>query len=122
MSISLLRPSIHPSFRSPSRNAATEDCPSWSLSAEEVRTPIRRTRSGCCARAASGDAAAALPSSVMNSRRVLLDHLVGARDDCCWKLDTDRRGGFEVDGEVVLGRCLHRQVGRLLALEDAIDE
>jgi hypothetical protein len=31
------------------------------------RTPILRIRSPCCARAASGHAAAALPSSVMNS-------------------------------------------------------
>jgi hypothetical protein len=31
--------------------------------------PMRRTRSGCCARAASGHATAAPPSSVMNSRR-----------------------------------------------------
>ena len=30
---------------------------------------MRRIRSGCCARAASGHAAAAPPSSVMNSRR-----------------------------------------------------
>ena len=29
--------------------------------------------------------------------------------------------GLEVDHEFVLGRCLHRQVGWLLALEDAID-
>jgi hypothetical protein len=31
-------------------------------------TPMRRTRSACCARAASGHAAV-LPRSVMNSRR-----------------------------------------------------
>jgi hypothetical protein len=30
-------------------------------------------------------------------------------------------GGLEVDYQLVLGRCLHRQVGRLLALENAID-
>ena len=30
---------------------------------------MRRMRSGCCARAASGHAAAVLPRSVMNSRR-----------------------------------------------------
>jgi hypothetical protein len=40
VSCPVARPSIHPSFRSPSRNAATEDCPSWSLSAENVRTPM----------------------------------------------------------------------------------
>jgi hypothetical protein len=31
-----------------------------------MSTPIRRTRSDCCACAASGHAAAALPTSVMN--------------------------------------------------------
>ena len=30
-------------------------------------------------------------------------------------------GGLEIDHELVLGRRLHRQVGRLLTLEDAID-
>ena len=30
-------------------------------------------------------------------------------------------GGLEVDHQLVLGRRLHRQVGRLLALEDAVD-
>ena len=33
----------------------------------------------------------------------------------------ERLGGLEVDHQLVLGRRLHRQVGRLLALEDAID-
>jgi hypothetical protein len=37
--------------------------------------PTRLTRSVCCARAASGHAAAAPPSSVMNSRRVLIRSL-----------------------------------------------
>jgi hypothetical protein len=32
---------------------------------------IRRIRSGCCARAASGHAAAAPPSSVMNARLLI---------------------------------------------------
>jgi hypothetical protein len=46
-----------------------------------LRNPITGT-AGCCARAASGHAAAP-PSSVMNSRRLMfsrsLDHLVGER-------------------------------------------
>ena len=36
-----------------------------------ISTAIRRIRSRCCARAASGHAAAAPPSSVMNSRRLI---------------------------------------------------
>src|SRR5262249_40646114 len=35
--------------------------------------------------------------------------------------DAERVGGLEVDDELILGRRLHRQVGRFLALEDAID-
>jgi hypothetical protein len=42
-----------------------------------IRIPILRTRSPCCARAASGQAAAPTPSSVMNLH-VSFDHLVGA--------------------------------------------
>ncbi len=41
-----------------------------------------RRIAGCCARAASGHAAAAPPSSVMNSRRFSFDHLVGAGKEC----------------------------------------
>jgi hypothetical protein len=43
-------------------------CPIASSAAVPTRTPIRRTRSPCCARATSGHAAAP-PSSVMNERR-----------------------------------------------------
>jgi hypothetical protein len=39
------------------------------FAAVSIGTPIRRIRSGCCARAATGHVAAAPPSSVMNSRR-----------------------------------------------------
>jgi hypothetical protein len=35
--------------------------------------------------------------------------------------ETEHLGGLEVDHQLVLGRRLHRQVGRHLALEDAID-
>ncbi len=58
-------------WASSSRNAATQDCASRSLSARPIRTPISRIRSDCCARAASGHVAAALPTSVMNSRRLI---------------------------------------------------
>jgi hypothetical protein len=44
-------------------------CDSGSSAARFMSTPIRRIRSGCCARVASGHAAAAPPSSVMNWRR-----------------------------------------------------
>ena len=82
---------------------------------------MRRIRSACCARAASGHAAAAPPSSVMNSRR---SHSItsSARASSDRRhVDAERLGGLEVDHQFVLGRRLHRQVGRLLALENAVD-
>ena len=36
-------------------------------------------------------------------------------------VEAERLGSLEVDHQFVLGRRLHRQVGGLLALEDAID-
>jgi hypothetical protein len=36
-------------------------------------------------------------------------------------VEAERLGGFEIDHQLVLGRRLHRKIGRLLALEDAIN-
>ena len=36
-------------------------------------------------------------------------------------VEAERLCGLEVDQQLVFGRCLNRQIGRLLALEDAID-
>ena len=49
------------------------------------------------------------------------DHLVGAGEKRGWYVQAERLGGLEVDYQLVLGRCLHGQVGWLLALEDAVD-
>ena len=45
---------------------------SGSFSARPTNTPMRRIRSGCCARAASGQIAAAQLRSMMNSRRLIV--------------------------------------------------
>jgi hypothetical protein len=51
----------------------------------------------------------------------LFDDLVGEGEQRGRHVKTERFGGLEIDHRFVLGRRLHRQVGRLLALEDAID-
>ena len=50
-----------------------------------------------------------------------LDDLVGAGEERGWNVEAKSFGRFEVDDQLILGRRLHRQVGRLFALEDAID-
>ena len=68
-SIRRLRPSFHPRSARAWRRAAKRDCSRGSLYSDAINTPMRRTCSLCSARAASGHAAAAPPSSVMKSRR-----------------------------------------------------
>ena len=63
-----VRPSIQPSSRSRWTKAGTH-CP-WTAGAPELSNPIFGNFPDCCARAASGHAAAPL-SSVMNARRLI---------------------------------------------------
>ncbi len=51
----------------------------------------------------------------------LFDHLVGAGKHGRRHVEAERLGRLEVEHRLVLGRRLHWQVGRLLALQDAID-
>ena len=50
-----------------------------------------------------------------------LDHLVSCRKQRLWHGEAERLRRLEVDRKHIFHRRLHRQVGRLLALEDAID-
>src|SRR5262245_14968644 len=51
----------------------------------------------------------------------LFDHLVGAGEQRLRHCQAKRLRGFEINHQLILGRGLHWQIGRLLALEDAID-
>ena len=51
----------------------------------------------------------------------LFDHLVRAPDKCVRDVNSERLSGLEVDHQLVFGRHLHRQVGRLFPLKDTID-
>src|SRR5215831_13433019 len=48
-----------------------------------------------------------------------LDHLVGAGEQLVWHGQSERFGGLQVDDQLVFGWGLHRQVGRLLAIDVA---
>ena len=50
----------------------------------------------------------------------LLDHLVGAAEQLCWRFETEGLGSLKVDHQLELDRSLDRKIARLLALEDAI--
>src|SRR5436190_15921570 len=71
---------------------------------------------GCCARTASGHAAAAPPSSVVNSRRLITR---SPRRRVIAHIEAKRLGGLHVNNELELGRLHDRQIGRLLAFENA---
>src|SRR5262249_38611592 len=51
---------------------------------------------------------------------LLFDHLVGARDQLIRHSQAQRLRSLEINDGVELGRCLHRQIGRLHAPKDAI--
>ena len=53
--------------------------------------------------------------------RLLTRAIVGAGEQGVGHSKAERPGGLEIDHQLALGRCLHRQIGRLFALEDAID-
>src|SRR3954468_2911826 len=78
ISIRILSPIVHPDCCNSLWNAALWSDPTGSFSGRFWRIPTRRIRPvACCALAVTGDAAAAPPSRVMNSRRLM--HALGVR-------------------------------------------
>jgi hypothetical protein len=55
------------------------------------------------------------------SNCVLFDQLVGAGEKRIRHGQAESFGGLEIDHELILRRCLHGQVGGLLAPQNAID-
>jgi len=51
----------------------------------------------------------------------LFDHLISQLPEVHRNIEAKRLGGLKVDHQIVLGRCLYREIGGLLALEDAVD-
>jgi len=49
----------------------------------------------------------------------LFDHLVGAGEQHGRHVEPERAGGRQIDDEIELGRLYHRQIGGLLAFQDA---
>jgi hypothetical protein len=52
------------------------------------------------------------------AKALLLDHLVGGREQRRRHLETQRLGGPQIDDKLILGWQLHRQVSGLFALEN----
>src|SRR6516225_4509507 len=67
----MLRPCFYPNYSRPWRKAASRACVSGSVSDVGGMIPMRRIRSPCCARAASGHETATPPRSAMNFRRLM---------------------------------------------------
>ena len=65
-----------------------------------------------------------LPPSAIQSSCVavfLFDQLVRAQQDRCRHIEAKRLGGRHIEHGLVFHRHLHRQIGQLLTLKDAVD-
>src|SRR5215475_14380269 len=81
-----------------------------------LRYPITGI-AGCCARATIGHTGA-LPSPRGTSGGSL-DHLVGGRQQRFRDGEAECLGGLEIDDKINFCDLLHREVGRLVAFENA---
>src|SRR6516225_7712790 len=84
-----------------------------------MSTPMRRMRPPCCARAASGHAAAPPRSLIVSRRFIRSPRLRAAVSMGHGK--PERLGGLEVHRHLEFCRKLHREITRLGAAKNAID-
>src|SRR5215468_5758252 len=89
-----------------------------------MSTPIRRTRSPCCARAARGHATAAPPSRVMNARRFIFAVTRsprGAQQERLGDRQSKHLGGGKIDDKIEFGRLLDWDFAGLRATQNLVD-
>src|SRR5262249_40106526 len=84
-------------------------------------TPCASTPRPALASARAPRAASQPPRrrAALRSRAVSLDHLVSQRQQLVWDFEAERLRGSEIDQEGKFRGLLYRQVGRLLAFENA---
>ena len=56
------------------------------------------------------------------SKKKLLDHFVGAREYCFWDGNAEHFGGLEIDNKIEFGRPLDRDIARLRATQNLVDQ
>ena len=118
----MFRPGVHPSFSSPSRRAAirSRGLRDGGSPAARILWPQQKSRPIGPPRSHSGhpEISGSAPGPQQGSTYSITSS--ARASNVAGNVDPERLGGLEVDHKLVLGRRLHRQVGRLLALEDAI--
>jgi len=84
---------------------------------------ILRVEQTCHGRRGTAESDPLLPSAIQSScvAVFLFDQLVRAQQDRCRHIEAKRLGGRHIEHGLVFHRQLHRQIGRLLALKDAVD-
>src|SRR5215471_15390566 len=70
---------------------------------------------------ANGIAATKARETLAAISQSLFDDLVGTGEHCRRYCEAQCFSCFKIDHQIVLGRRLHRHVGRFLALENAVD-
>src|SRR5215813_3359507 len=95
---------------------STQSARSWLRFACSVSATARRSLTICWNRLQSGIRYPPLHSFQFTS----LDHLVGEGEQLVGNLEAERPRGLQIDHQLIFRWRLHRQIGRPLALEDAI--